>query len=63
MEKILYLLERLREPSTHSSLAAGFALVGANFPETEYGQLMQVLGFACMVLGIFFKEGKPENKG
>ena len=60
--RIVYLLRKLQEGSTHSSLAAGFGLMGMNMPEGTYKQVMLVIAGLHVVLGIFFDEYRPEGR-
>jgi hypothetical protein len=59
--KLLYVFKRLREPSTHASLAALFALAGQSMPDAKWNTIMNGAAVIFGILGVFFKEAKPET--
>ena len=59
--KLLYVFKRLREPSTHASLAALFALVGQQIPDEQGNTAMNGAAVVFGILGVFFKEAAPET--
>lgn len=59
--KLLYIFKRLREPSTHASLAALFALVGQQIPDEQWNTAMNGAAVVFGILGVFFKEAAPET--
>ena len=54
------ILKRLREPSSWASLAAMFALVGINLPESMMQDITQVGMGMAGILGFFMSD--PGNK-
>lgn len=59
--KTLYVFKRLREPSTHASLAALLALFGQSIPDQTWNTIINGLAVIFGVVGVFVKEGKPET--
>lgn len=59
--KLLYVFKRLREPSTHASLAALFAMMGQSIPDEKWNTAMNGAAVVFGILGVFFKEAKPET--
>lgn len=59
--KMLYIFSRLREPSTHASLAALFALMGQSIPDETWNTVINGAAIVFGILGVFFKEAKPET--
>lgn len=60
--KVLYIFKRLREPSTHASLAALLALFGQSIPNATWNSSVNGLAIIFGVIGVFVSEGKPETK-
>lgn len=60
--KVLYIFKRLREPSTHASLAALLALFGQNIPDVTWNSIVNGLAIVFGIIGVFVSEGKPETK-
>lgn len=54
------ILKRLKEPSSWASLAAMFALVGINLPESMMQNITQVGMGVAGILGFFMQD--PGNK-
>jgi|TARA_R110001583_G_scaffold2121_1_gene15550 hypothetical protein len=54
------ILKRLKEPSSWASLAAMFALVGVNLPESMMQNITQIGMGVAGVLGFFMQD--PGNK-
>ena len=59
--KTLYVFKRLREPSTHASLAALLALFGQSIPDQTGNTIINGLAVMCGGVGVVVKEGKPET--
>jgi uncharacterized membrane protein len=59
--KVLYIFSRLREPSTHASLAALFALMGQQIPDSTWTTIINGLAVIFGIVGVFVKEAKPET--
>lgn len=59
--KLLYIFSRLREPSTHASIAALLAMVGVNIPDSAWSTVMNGAAVLFGIAGVFCKEGKPET--
>jgi len=59
--KLLYIFERLQEPSTHASLAALFALFGQSIEPGTWQTLMNGGAVIFGMIGVFVKEGQPET--
>lgn len=62
MGKVLYVFRRLREPSTHASLAALLGLFGTSIPDATWNSVVNGLAILFGIAGVFIKEGKPETK-
>ena len=65
MEKILgmyvYMLNRCREPSTHSALCALATSAGLSVESGFLHNILILVGVAFGGIGFFVKEGKPET--
>lgn len=60
--KVLYIFKRLREPSTHASIAALLALFGQSIPDATWNSIVNGLAVIFGIIGVFVSEGKPETK-
>ena len=60
--KVLYIFKRLREPSTHASIAALLALFGQSIPDATWNSIVNGLAVIFGMIGVFVSEGKPETK-
>ena len=59
--KLLYIFNRIREPSTQASISAMLAMFGQTIPA---GAMHTIINFGVVVfgiLGVFIREGKPET--
>jgi hypothetical protein len=60
MGKIVYIFQRLREPSSHAALASLVAFFGISEADFSKFESWAVLAFG--LIGVFVKEAKPETK-
>lgn len=60
--KVLYIFDRLREPSSHASITAFLVLLGIHVPDATWNSVINGLAVLFGVLGVFIKEAKPETK-
>lgn len=58
---MLYIFKRLREPSTHASIAALLALFGQSIPDEKWNAALNGGAVLFGILGVFVKEAKPET--
>jgi hypothetical protein len=56
MPTLVYLLARLREPSSYAGLGALLAMVGLHFSDSVLGQLAQFLAAGCGLAALLLKE-------
>jgi len=56
--KLFYIYNRLREPSSHAALAAVFAVFGTNISDQMWNNVMNGLSAGFALAGIFLKENK-----
>jgi hypothetical protein len=59
--KLLYIFNRLREPSSQASIAGMLAMFGQTIPA---GAMQTIINFGAVVfgiMGVFVREGKPET--
>ncbi|MGZ8927128.1 MAG: hypothetical protein ACXW03_01590 [Methylobacter sp.] len=59
--KLLYIFNRLREPSSHAAIAAMLAMFGQTLPLGAWETLVNGGAVVFGILGVFAKEGKPET--
>jgi hypothetical protein len=60
--KLLYIFSRLREPSTHAAISALLLLIGQKIPDETWNTVVNGGAVIFGILGVFFKEAKPETK-
>ena len=60
MGKLIYLFNRLQEPSTHASIISLIAYFHVS--QTDFDNYMNIATLAIGALGVFVPEGKPEAK-
>lgn len=60
--KFLYVFGRLREPSSHAAISALLLLVGQKIPDETWNTIINGGAVVFGILGVFFKEAKPETK-
>jgi len=57
---MLYIYNRLKEPSTHAALTGLFATFGGSISDSTWNTVMNVLAIIFAIAGILLKETKPE---
>lgn len=60
--KLLYVFGRLREPSTHAAISALLLMAGQKIPDDTWNTVINGGAVVFGILGVFFKESKPETK-
>lgn len=58
---MLYIYNRLKEPSTHAALTGLFAMFGGSISDSTWNAVMNGLAIIFAIAGIFVKESKPET--
>jgi hypothetical protein len=58
----IFLKARLKEPSTHASLAAVFAMLGTTFDAGAVDDWLNTLTLVFGALGFFVEESKPLSR-
>lgn len=60
-DKLYYIYNRLREPSTHAALVGLFAVFGRNITDEMWNNVMNGFTVVFAVLGVLLKESKEEE--
>jgi hypothetical protein len=56
MQILAFLLARFSEPSSYAGIGAVLAIAGVHFPDSDLGQLAQLLAAGCGLAALFLKE-------
>lgn len=60
--KVLYIFQRLREPSTHAALAGLLTIIGVHIPDETWNSVVNGLAVLFGILGVFVAESKPKTQ-
>lgn len=60
--KLIYIFQRLREPSTYGALSALCALAGVHIPYELWATVFNGGAIIFGIAGVFVKEAQPQTK-
>lgn len=60
--KLIYIFQRLREPSSHAAISALLALAGLHIPSEVWATIFNGGAIIFGIAGVFVKEAQPQTR-